>query len=56
MDGGRAEEQPTVPARGSRELTASVRSSGWCRGVWKKGCSQGGAPFIAGGGGGTRAT
>jgi hypothetical protein len=35
MDGGRAEEQPTVPARGSRELTASVRSSGWCQGVWR---------------------
>jgi hypothetical protein len=27
------QEQPRVPARGSREFTASVRSSGQCRGV-----------------------
>jgi hypothetical protein len=29
-DGGGAEEQPRAPARGSRELPVSVRSSGWC--------------------------
>jgi hypothetical protein len=32
-DGGGAEEQPRVPARESRELPASVQSSGWCREV-----------------------
>jgi hypothetical protein len=31
--GERLEEQPRVPTRGSREFTASVRSSGRCRGV-----------------------
>jgi hypothetical protein len=33
--GERPEEQPRVPARGSSEFTASVRSSGQCRGVWR---------------------
>jgi hypothetical protein len=28
-DGGGTEEQPRAPTRGSRELTASVRSLGW---------------------------
>jgi hypothetical protein len=32
-DGGVAEEQPRAPTRRSRELPASVRSSGWCREV-----------------------
>jgi hypothetical protein len=31
--GERPEEQPRVPARGSREFTASVRSSRGCQGV-----------------------
>jgi hypothetical protein len=32
-NGGGAEEQPRALARGSRELTTSVRSSGRCRGL-----------------------
>jgi hypothetical protein len=32
-DGGGAEEQLRASARGSRELPASVRSSGWCQEV-----------------------
>jgi hypothetical protein len=28
-------EQPRAPTRGSRELTASVRSLGRCQGVWR---------------------
>jgi hypothetical protein len=80
-DGGGAEEQLRALARGSRELMASVRSSGRCQGVqrgtgaavhggsmtaarrrsgseWaeqENGLFTGGAPFIAGEGGGTRA-
>jgi hypothetical protein len=34
--GERPEEQPRVPARGSREFTVSVRSSGRCQGVWRR--------------------
>jgi hypothetical protein len=33
--GERSEEQSRVPARGSREFTASVQSSGWCRRGWR---------------------
>jgi hypothetical protein len=33
--GERPEEQPRVPARGSREFTASVRRLGRCQGVWR---------------------
>jgi hypothetical protein len=34
-DGGGAEEQPRALARSSRELPASVWTSGWCREVWR---------------------
>jgi hypothetical protein len=33
--GERPEEQLRVPARGSREFTASVRRLGRCQGVWR---------------------
>jgi hypothetical protein len=34
-DSGGADEQLRAPARGLRELSASVRRAGRCRGVWR---------------------
>jgi hypothetical protein len=48
-NGGGAEEQLRASARGSRELPASVRSSGWCQEVrrWTGAAVHGGSMMVA---------